>query len=375
MGTGNVQSVAECGVNELYYFDRDLNRVCYVEEGKVKYASMEGIFKCRKDSAIFFVSSFEFVVAGGVKPSGAYSKKVVQVNYFLKTVKKLTSLPLGTCFGSLVQNVKNLYLCGAVFKREDIQHPCPLLKLNIDTGKWEILAINDILVETNHSFSNTLKPKCCVLGNKLFLFGGLKANTQKLTKKIFFIDLSQTVPKYQEETFKCPIKFVKLNCCISDNFFYIGGQDLQGKVLLMKKNFNNGEWIQLGTFQVNIKEDYPVQILSKKIVFFNYPLLVILEKQQINTYEFDLAPFNSGGEEKKSVSIEKKQSLKNPRISEKSSRSKKKKLKTQLSTHYSKSTAPMLPSNIIKQMTFHSSSSNLSSSISDSSISSSSSSS
>ena len=384
MGTGNVQSVGEGGAKELYYFERDLNRVCYVgEEGKVRYASIEGVYKGRKDSALCFLSSFEFVVAGGVKLTGGFSKKVVRVNYILKTVVKLGSLPVGTCFGSLVQYGKSLYLCGAVVNREGIQHPCPLLALNLDTGKWEVIAINDILVESNHSFSNILKPKSAAFGNKLFFIGGVKASTQKLTKKIFFIDLSQSVPKYEEETFKCPFKFAKLNCCVLENFFFLCGQDLEGKVLLMKKNLSKGEWVQLGTFQVQIKEDYPVLILNKKIVFFNYPMLVILEKEQMNTFEFDLAPFSPGKKEEgleerkeeKSVSFGKSQPLKNPRISEKSSKPKKKKLKTQLSTHYSKSTAPMLPSNIIKQVTFLSSSSNLSSSISDSSLSSSSSSS
>lgn len=363
MGTGNARFVRECEDSEVRYLDREKNTVWLIENGQAKSVSFEGIIEFYKESAVLCVSNSEFILAGGVKASGNLTKKVIKVNFLLKSVKKLTSLPAKTCSGTLIIHKNIIYLCGAVIKRET-QVPCPLLSLNLESGKWDGLGINDLLIKPNYSLTNILKPKSCTVNNKIYFFGGIKFNTQKPTKKIFSINLGQTMPEYQIESFECPLKFINLACCVFEEHFFICGQGADKNLYLLKKPLKSGEWIKIATIHEHIIEDYPILLTTKNLIFFSFPLFSILKNQNLVTFDFQKNLIN---EEEKLEKAEKKPSIKHPRISEKSSKNHKKRFKSQLSTHYSKSTAPMLPSNIIKQNTFISSSSSSSSSNSNSS--------
>jgi hypothetical protein len=372
MGSCNIKSVYDFKSNtipDVHYLDRAEARVINIKTSTLDSTYFPDLSEIYKNSAILYLSDSEFMVAGGVKASGNFSKKVFRFNTSLKTFYRLQNLPAKSSLGSLIIHKSSIFLVGSVIVHCERLFPSPLMKFNISGECWEMIDVNDLTLPLKHSFSNILNPKAVLINSKLVLLGGRKLLKDDFTKKVFSIDLSESIPRLQLEDYSLPFKFLKLDCCYISNSILICGEVKTKKqeCLVTNFSFENFEWSTLETIEGKMTEEYPVLVIGKKAVFFSYPFFLVQDRHKVTVVNFRSKPMRAPCSlDSLEASSEPKQNKHQP--SQDSKRHPhKKKLKTQISAQYSKGTAPMLPSNILKQRSLSSSSSFSSSSASETS--------
>ena len=374
MGTCNIKSIHDFKsktIPDVYYLDRLNSRVINITTVSLKSIYFDNLSEIYQNSAIIYLSDSEFMIAGGTKTSGNFSKKVFRLNTSLKTSYRLQNLPIRCSEGSLVLHKSSILLGGAVCQSEDLLIPCPLLKFSISGESWDILDVNDLLTPPKHSYSNILSPKVCIKDSKLLLLGGKKLNKNDFTKKIFSIDLTESLPRYRVEDISLPNKFKKLNCCFISNSLVICGEIKSSKqrCIVAQYSHDTSEWSTLETIDGILSEEYPVLVISKKPVFFSYPYFLFQDRHKVTIVNFESTPSQKRiSKEDSKEPVKTPSKLRSPLDTTKS-RSRKKKFKTQISAQYSRSTAPKLPSNVVKNQSISSSLSSSSSDLSSSSIS------
>lgn len=413
-GTGKLHQETQGSLPDFYYLNREKKTIHYITKHYVQITNLPDGIEVFQDSALVYLSTCEFFIVGGVKPSQKFSKKVFCFEVLSNQVRKLASLPLPTRSGDLIFYQNSIYLISAITMHENSEYPCPILKYCLKDEIWDVCDVNDLHLNDKYSISNIIHSQATLYGSKVLICAGIKINSGIPTKKVFSVDLSKPVMRFEIESFKLPQKLKEIQCIVIKNQLIVCGER-EGIKEFYLYDFTCELWEELGKVQKEIREKYPPFVIGEIVVFVDYPDVLVRDGIRIWTCEI-------GGKEKKEIIDEicddsnssesqsessesilepvkivkklevfpaKNIELKPPKIPNKSKSenryfseflsplsitqlSHSRRAKKPISTKYSESDAPFLPSNIIKSQSSFSLDSSDSSSNSDSDISSSS---
>ena len=296
MGTCTVkmQQGFDHSMPDLYYLDRERHEVLYITKSLQISTSFHEHIEFLQDSAVMYLSASEFFIAGGIKSTKKLSKKVYRINTTLKQTYAMPSLPLSTKYGDLIYFKNCIYLVGAVTLQDEKDYPSPLLRFCLNDQSWEVCEVNDLHLNAKYSMSNMLNAKVALIGSKIFMFAGVKALSQKSTKKVFSVDLNEMSLKIRLEKIVLPRRFAELKCIFTGKELLLCGSasgNASVKELLLY-TFACKEWKEIGVIEMEWNERYPALAIGNKALFISYPNVLLCDR--VNTYVYSLIRKQNG---------------------------------------------------------------------------------
>lgn len=282
-------TVVSCNISKeladfptFYYFERSEGNLYLISKSSILKYPIKTAFPFPQDSAISYLSTKCILLVGGFT-NNAISDLVLSISIDDKKVYQHSSLILPCKFGQLHEFNNWVYYVGSFQNGLKGLEPAPLMRFNLKADKWENLKVHG----DEQNFGKFFNMGSCVLGNKLLLVGGQRANSKgevKNSKKVYSIAVNEGFKMKCEG--KLPVKILRTNIAAGGKNAIVSGGVCSKSLKPSRSSFviiNEGDSYTIKKILdvgIDLTERYPATYNSDIALFISFPCIAVKIKRK-----------------------------------------------------------------------------------------------